>query len=171
VLLTGGWTGYNRNDMLQRAPSLSLPDDTSATIDLDSLWRDSPLMLVFYRGHWCPYCRRYLCKLQLNLEKFLARGIAVAAISPEPPSLSAGLRAELGLKFRLLSDTDGTAIGAFGTRNSFTSAKTLTPHPAVFLIATSGEIVFRTIDRNYKKRSTMRSLLQAVDTCLPSAAT
>ena len=103
----------------------------------------------------------------MHLHKFTSRGIAVAAVSPEPPSLSATLKRELGLKYLLLADTDGHAIAAYGTRNSFASAKTLTPHPAVFLINPAGDIVFRTIDRNYKRRSTIRSLLQAIDTCLP----
>lgn len=154
--------------MFSRAPSLALPDDSGNVVELSSLWSQAPLMLVFYRGHWCPYCRRYLCKLQMHLHKFTARGVGLVAVSPEPPSLSSSLRMELGLKYRLLSDTDGQAIAAYGTRNSFTSAKTLTPHPAAFLITTAGDIAFRSIDRNYKKRSTIRSLLQSIDTCLPA---
>ena len=156
--------------MLTRAPSLPLPDSTGKVEELAACWKRQPVMLVFYRGHWCPYCRRYLCKLQMNLPKFAARGVSVVAVSPEPPGLAAGLKAELGLRFAVLSDTDGKVIEAYGTKNSFSSAKTLLPHPAVFLINTAGEIVFRSIDRNYKKRTTMRALLQAIESCLPTAA-
>ena len=38
-------------------PPFMLPDETGRLVTLDSLIREGPLVVMFYRGHWCPYCR------------------------------------------------------------------------------------------------------------------
>jgi hypothetical protein len=37
------------------------------------------------------------------------------------------------------------------------------PHPAVFILDTDAIVRFRSIDRNYKKRTTLRTILGALD--------
>lgn len=145
------------------AKDFALPDQRGATFRLREQLASGRLLLVFYRGHWCPYCRRYLCKLQTRLADFAARGAAVVAISPEPPATSRALARELGLNYRLLSDVDGRVIDAFGVRNGFGSARVLMPHPAVLLLDGAGVVRHRSIDRNFRKRTTMRTILGWLD--------
>ena len=38
-------------------PPFLLPDETGRLIGLPSLLRQGPVAVMFYRGHWCPYCR------------------------------------------------------------------------------------------------------------------
>ena len=38
-------------------PPFILPDETGRLVDLNSLLRKGPVAVMFYRGHWCPYCR------------------------------------------------------------------------------------------------------------------
>ena len=38
-------------------PPFVLPDVTGRLIDLKSLLEKGPVAVMFYRGHWCPYCR------------------------------------------------------------------------------------------------------------------
>jgi len=38
-------------------PPFILPDVTGRLIDLKSLLENGPVAVMFYRGHWCPYCR------------------------------------------------------------------------------------------------------------------
>jgi peroxiredoxin len=123
----------------------------------------SPLLLVFFRGHWCPYCVRYLRKLQSRLDEIRARGVEVLAVSPEPIETSSAMAADLGLSFPIASDADGTVIHAYGIRNRFMGFGTLLPHPSVFLIDRDGFICFRAVDRNYKKRTTLRTILGEID--------
>jgi peroxiredoxin len=149
-----------------RVPDFELPDQNGQVIRLSDRFERSPVLLAFFRGHWCPYCRRYLCKLQANRDRFEERSVRLLAISPEPPGTSNRLARELNLSFPILSDSTGTVIDAYGTRNGFTQGRALLPHPSVFLIDTAGFMRFRSIDRNYKRRTTMRAVFQQIDSLL-----
>jgi len=120
-------------------------------------------VVVFYRGRWCPYCRRYLCKLQKHFDRLTARGERVMAISPEPQTTSRLLTVELGLTYPLLCDSDGSVIDRYGVRNGFNVAAGNLPHAAVFVFDTNNRLRFQSIDRNYKKRTTIRTMLGVLD--------
>ena len=144
------------------APPFVLNDALGNSVGLADLLGRGPAVIVFYRGHWCPYCRRYLGKLQANHARFVERGATVVAISPEPAATSARLAAELGLTFPLLCDAGGDVIDRYGTRNRLTSARTVMPHPAVVIVDPAGVIRFRSVDRNYKRRTTMHAIFSAL---------
>ena len=144
------------------APDFDLPDHRGGTVRLYDRLGPGGLVLVFVRGHWCPYCRRYLAKLQTNLPRIRAAGADLLAVSPEPPATSAAFAAELDLGFPILSDADGQVINRFGTRNGYMGGGSVLPHPSVFVIDAGGAIRFRSIDRNYKKRTTVRTILAAL---------
>lgn len=146
------------------APDFLLPDAVGGWFRPFENLGPVGLVVVFYRGHWCPYCRRYLAKLQANLSRIAAAGAKLVAISPEPPATSAALSAELGLTFPLLSDADGQVINRFGTRNGYLGGGSVLPHPSVFVIDNQGVIRFRSVDRNYKKRTTIRAILSTLAT-------
>ena len=144
---------------LDLAPDFELFDQSAKRFRLSENLCIGGVVVVFYRGHWCPYCRRYLCKLQANLARLTAGGAKVVAISPEPPPTSLFLANELGLQFPLLSDGDGRVIESYGTRNGFLGTGSVLPHASVFVINQDRSIRFRSIDRNYKKRTTVRTIL------------
>ena len=149
------------------APSFVLPDSQGRTMSLQDFLGRGPVVLVFFRGHWCPYCRRYLAKLQANHARLLERGVTLLAISPEPPATSRELARDLGLSFPLLCDTAGETIDRYGARNRLAGTRTILPHAAVFVLDPAGAIHFRSIDRNYKKRTTMHAIFRAVDEISP----
>ena len=144
------------------APPFVLRDCHGQAVGLAELLARGPLIIVFYRGHWCPYCRRYLGKLQANYLRFLERGANLVGISPEPPATSARLAIDLGLTFPLLCDTAGDVMERYGTRNRLTSARTVMPHPSVFIVDPAGTVRFRSIDRDYKRRTTMHAIFAAL---------
>ena len=151
---------------LRPAPDFILPTASGTTFHLADHLGMAVIVVVFIRGHWCPYCRRYLCKLQQRAFDIEHAGGKLVVISPEPAFQSARLIEELGLPFPVLSDVDGHAIAAidrYGTRNSFSQVKSLLPHPAVFVVDLDGMIRHRSIDRNYKKRTTVRTILAAIE--------
>jgi peroxiredoxin len=144
------------------APDFILPDHAGRTWRLSDVLARGPVVLVFYRGHWCPYCRRYLAKLQANLERFAQRGVTLLAISPEPPATGAALARELGVTFPLLSDVRGDVIDRYGARSTFSrTSRVVLPHAAVLVIDRGGAILFKSIDRNYKMRTTMHAIFRA----------
>lgn len=141
-----------------------LPDHRGGSFRL-AAQRDAgaAAVIVFFRGHWCPYCRRYLAKLQSNIARFAARDAALAAISPEPPATARGLAQQLELTFPLLSDADGRVIDRYGVRNGFRAGRSLLPHASVFIFDAAGELRFKSIDRNFKKRTTVRTIFRVLD--------
>lgn len=153
-------TGLRQQRLL--APPWRLPDCFGRERTLQEFLKSGPLVLAFYRGHWCPYCRRYLGKLQANVDRIEAMGASLVAVCPEDPATSRRLAAELQLSFPLLCDPEGVTIDAYGVRNTFSSVRTLLPHPAVFVIDPEGVITFKSVDRNYKKRTTIRTILHEV---------
>lgn len=92
-------------------PSLTLRDDTGASVAFDTL-RGKPTWLLFFRGVYCPSCRAQLQALKSHAGEIESSGVQLIAISPDQPEALARLRAELGLKFRLLSDANETAVTA-----------------------------------------------------------
>lgn len=147
---------------LGRAPAFRLFD--SAGVEWAVPVDGRATLLAFIRGHWCPYCRRYLAKLQANVERLSDAGrVQLLAISPEPVETSAALARDLNLTIPILADTDGTVIARYGVRNRFMGFGTMMPHPSVFLIDAEGRLRFRSVDRNYKRRTTIRTLSSAID--------
>lgn len=145
------------------APDFSLSDHLGSTYRLADHLRCGPVLVIFFRGHWCPYCRRYLGKLRDHWPRLQERVTQIVAISPEPPATLRSFARELALPFPLLSDPDGDVIDRYGARNGFRSARAVLPHPSVFLVDAGGFIRHRSIDRNYKKRTTVRTILGWLD--------
>jgi peroxiredoxin len=64
-----------------------------------------PVVIVFYRGAWCPFCnltlRTYQEVLVPELER---RGVALVAVSPQKPDGSLTMKQKHNLTFSVLSD-------------------------------------------------------------------
>src|SRR4051812_19468402 len=69
----------------QAAPDFSGKDQFGKTITLKSLLKKGNVLLVFYRGEWCPYCNKYLKELEESLLTISAKGASVVAVTPEKP--------------------------------------------------------------------------------------
>ena len=61
---------------------------------------DHPFQVIlFYRGHWCPYCRAQLTSYQKGLPRLEEAGIGVIAASVDDEGHSASTVESLGLTF------------------------------------------------------------------------
>lgn len=92
------------------APDFELPDARGGSLTLARLRSDGPVVLVFYRGAWCPYCNLQLRSFQAALADIHAAGASLVAISPQTPDNSLTLAEQAELAFRVLSD-----VGYSGT--------------------------------------------------------
>jgi peroxiredoxin len=94
----------------EKAPEFTLPDATGATVSLRERLIAGPVVLVFYRGEWCPYCNTYLRAIQSALPEITSRGVSLIAISPQSPDHSLSLTEKAEPTFDVLSDVDQSVI-------------------------------------------------------------
>jgi uncharacterized Rossmann fold enzyme len=64
------------------APDFTLTDQDGETVCLSELCAKGPVVLVFYRGKWCPHCNATIMKMQRELDSIKAKGATLVAISP-----------------------------------------------------------------------------------------
>ena len=76
-------------------PAFSLKDSTGKTVESSELLKQGNLVVVFYRGSWCPFCNLYLRNLQKNLTQIKAAGGNLVAISVENPDNSLSVAKKL----------------------------------------------------------------------------
>lgn len=141
---------------------------------------DTPVVLVFYRGGWCPYCNLQLAGLQEIEDDLQALGVRILAVSPDLPENLLSTVAKESLAYTLLSDSAMKAARAFGIAFRVDDATIekykgynidleaasgqshhLLPVPAVFIIGTDGVISFVYANADYKVRLAPEKLLAA----------
>jgi len=66
----------------------------------DAFAKTERVIVVFYRGDWCPHCRRQLGELQRKLPALDKAGLGLAAISVDEVPPGKALVAKLKLTFR-----------------------------------------------------------------------
>ena len=64
-------------DIGEKAPSIIGVDQFDQAINSAEVLKDQKVLLVFYRGNWCPHCRKHLASLQENLETLTKKGLFV----------------------------------------------------------------------------------------------
>src|SRR5216684_4046815 len=60
-----------------------LPNAEGRLVASDELLERGPLVICFYRGDWCPYCRAMLAALQAALPRIAAAGGRLVALTPD----------------------------------------------------------------------------------------
>jgi peroxiredoxin len=163
----------------------SIPDVTLRTVEdkevhLRKLIADKPAVLVFYRGGWCPFCNVHLQSLSGIKDDLAREGVQLIAISMDQPSKLRETLQKDKLDYTLLSDSDASAVKAFGISFKVSDAtlekmKThgvdldaatgnsdhILPHPAVFVVNTTGIIRFAHVNPDFKVRLEPAKVLEA----------
>src|SRR6056297_3288295 len=96
------------------APEVSVTDIDGETVPLKSLYQDKPLVLVFFRGGWCPICTRHTGELIKVYPQIQSKGGQLIAISPDSPESTTSNQSKNSIPFPVYSDSDLSASKAFG---------------------------------------------------------
>ncbi|KAM0247583.1 hypothetical protein ACHAQJ_009802 [Trichoderma viride] len=88
----------------EKLPEFILSDARGKPVSSVDLLAKGPLLIMFYRGGWCPFCNLTLRAFQQRLEDFQARGVTLVAITPEQPDASLTTAEKNELKFPVLTD-------------------------------------------------------------------
>ncbi len=147
---------------------------------------DRPVLFVFYRGGWCPYCNLHLAELRHVEADIEAAGVDLVFLNADSPAVIAEALEDGDVPpYTLLSDASSEAAQAFGISFEVpmdtvelyrergivdlqpvpgTEDVHALPAPAVFLVAADGVIKFQFVNPDYKVRVTNEVLLAAVQT-------
>jgi len=171
------------------APRFVVETVESEPFDFDPNKLDKPVLVLAFRGGWCPYCNMYLSDMRHVIPEIHDMGIDVLFLSGDRPellyeSLEVETLADIdGLDYTILSDADAQAAIAFGiafqvadrTTNyvknkgdGYTASSMerhgVLPVPAVFAIDSDGVIAYAYVNADYKVRLPADDLLAVAKT-------
>jgi peroxiredoxin len=167
-------------------PDVELLDADGEPTTVSAARAEQAVVIVFYRGAWCPYCNLILQTYQDSLVGALdARGVRLLAVSPQKPEGSLSARQTHALTYTVVSDPgnqlarhlgiltapspeaqraqrrlglDLTEINADGTA--------MLPMPTVIIVDADGIIRWLQVQPDYTARTEPVTILEAVDATL-----
>ena len=160
-------------------PPFLLPDVTGRLVGLPSLLADGPVAVMFFRGHWCPYCRLNVRAVIEAMDRIKAAGGQVVAIMPETQAFAGKFKTDFGAPFPVLTDLDngyalllnlaiwlGPEIQKLLSYQDLASFHgnegSVLPIPATFVVGRDGLVKARFIDPDFRKRMAVEDLIAAL---------
>ncbi len=170
-----------------RAPRFIVETVDGEAFDFNPKNLERPVVLLTFRGGWCPFCNMYLSEMRHTIPEIRELGVDVLFLSGDRSELLYdSLKQETqddiaDLDYTILSDADAQAAIALGiafrvsqgtidgrkARNQDIDGSAMLKHgvlpvPAVFAIDKQGEIQFAYTNADYKVRLPADELLAAV---------
>jgi len=164
----------------EMAPVFEGLNQNGIRISLSEELKKGKVVLIFYRGYWCPYCSRYLKQYQDSLQMVIKEGAQIIAITPEH---NEGVNKTIQIiksDFDIISDVNNSIQKQYNVLfkvtdkynmkiKRFLSAdiaivngdeEAFLPVPATIIIGQNGIIEYIQFDPNYKKRASVRDILE-----------
>lgn len=178
--------GYTQDNMAKpeglkigdKAPDFTIKNSANEVFSLSKALKKGPVVLVFYRGQWCPFCNKQLSQLNDSLSEIKAKGATVVAISPEVEENIAKTVEKTKASFAVLHDDKMTIMKSYKV-NFAVDANTVErykkygidfnqangnnganlPVPATYIIGTNGIIKYVFFNVDYQKRASVKEIL------------
>lgn len=164
-----------------KAKDFKAKDQNGNEIRLRDLVKKGNVVLVFYRGQWCPYCNKFLKKLEDSLSSLKEKGATLVAVTPEIPENITKTIEKTSAEYPILYDEDMKIMKAYEVEyevpvntlkryqntginleeNNGKNGNYL-PIPAVYIINKDLTITYRFFDSDYRKRPTIAELLKNI---------
>jgi peroxiredoxin len=159
-------------------PSFVLANAEGRLVASDELLAQGPLVICFYRGDWCPYCRAMLAALQAALPRIVAAGGRLVALTPDGGGRPLANKRRQRLTYEILSDTDYAvglqfgvvfqvpeayrrrlAAGGIDLPERHGSGGWLVPMPATFVADRGGTIRYAFVDGDFTRRAEPEAII------------
>jgi peroxiredoxin len=145
-----GWIAQTRyrlppSSQVTQLPEISLPDQSGRPTSLKA---GKPLLLVWFRGSWCPYCKRQLAEIASEASRYRDQ-VRIVAVAPDPPEPLAKMQRELSLPFSLLSDPERRLVDRCELAH------------CVAILDAGGQVRWEVLSGNWERNLPARALLQA----------
>lgn len=168
-------TGLKVGDV---APNFEAKDNTGKLFSLKKVLKKGDVVIVFYRGQWCPFCNKALSHLNDSLALITAKGATVVAISPETEQNVVKTVEKTKATYPVISDKDLSILKAYKVNFAVepkviekykkynidfavingSNGATL-PVPATYVIGKNGKIKYVFFNPDYRVRPSVQSIL------------
>lgn len=142
------------------APDFTLSDNSGNKITLSEAVKTAPVVLVFYRGSWCPFCVRQLSELRSLIkegEKTMLYAISIDSADKSKTLIKNVEKDGKGkINFSFLSDRGSKTIDAFGLRDPRYKGEEFDgiPYPTVYVIGKDRKVAWMKLEEDYRFRPT-----------------
>jgi peroxiredoxin len=161
-----------------KAPDFKGKDQHGTEVRLKDMLKKGKVVLVFYRGYWCPYCNKELSRLQDSLSFIKEKGAQLIAVSAEKPENISKTVEQTKAEYPVIYDEGLKIMKAYDVafevpentltryrnanidieKNNGINGKWL-PVPAVYIIDKESTVIYRFFEQDYKKRPNVKDLL------------
>ena len=131
--------------------------------------RQTPALLMFYRGNWCPLCMAQIKEVASQYQELNRRGVQVYLISNQSEQNSEQLAQKYDVNMNFMVDRDGVAGKALaidhtgGTPVGVAGYDLDTTMPTVVMTNQQGIIIFADLTDNYRVRPEPETFLSVLD--------
>ncbi|MGI9533106.1 peroxiredoxin-like family protein [Lutimonas sp.] len=183
---TGLLMGQIDNEHLKvgaSAPRIIAKDQHGELIDSQEILKEHQLLLIFYRGNWCPHCQKHLNALQSHLQELKSKGVFVVVVSPESEARTKETSEMISSDFAIVHDKGNVIMNDYKVAFEVNKETVPTyyekmndllatynvdnsnvlPVPATYLISKAGKISYVHYDPDYKNRSDLAEVLEMVE--------
>jgi peroxiredoxin len=171
----------NAKQVGDTAPNFTLKNALGNEVELYDELKKGPVVLMWYRGGWCPYCNITLHHMQKMLPEFKKNKANLIALTPEIPDKSMTTKEKNDLEFEILSDAGNKVAKGYGVSFKLTddvadyyengfglsdfngNEDNELPLGATYVINSQGIIVYAFLDADYRNRAEPSEVLEAVE--------
>jgi len=166
----------------EKAPEIIGVDQNGLKINSTETLKYNKILLVFYRGNWCPHCKKHLGSLQEHLNEFIEKGVYVMVVTPETVERTKETAEMWHSNFSIIHDANNKimkdykvefevnkenvpsyygfvskSVAEYNVKNN-----NVLPVPATYMIDQNGNISYVQYDPDYKNRSDFSEILKSL---------
>ncbi len=151
------------------APDFTLSDTAGGKFTLSEAVKEAPVVLVFYRGYWCPFCAHQLSDLRELLRKNDKVRMYAVSVDPAGKTIQMIKKIEADGKgkiaYSFLSDPGAKTIDAYGLRDPRYKDQNVDgiPYPTVYVIGRDRKVAWSKLERDFKMRPTNTEIRAEID--------
>ncbi len=166
----------------EKVPAFESDTYAGEKVSSADLMEMGPLLVIFYRGGWCPFCNFQVRQITQAYSRFQERQVTPVLISVDKTDGALLLQEAYDIPFPVLSDSKLAAHQSFNTiieldKASYEKYKSfgvdleawsgLDHHkmsaPAIFLVGKDSKVLWSHVALDYKTRPSVEQLLGVID--------
>ena len=164
-----------------QAPSFSAIDQYGKLIESEKILKKGPLVVLFYRGYWCPNCNRQMSHVADSMKTITNMGASVVAITPEKSEYFEKTKKETNASFSFIHDVNHKIMDDFQVTWQMAKTKSFfykvaginldkssgnkdraLPVPATYIINQSGKIIGGYFNEDHTQRMTVSQIIEVL---------